>query len=269
MLKISRIDRISKLRYKHPMDNIFLIFFAGLIAGTMNSAAGGGSFVTLPALIFAGMPSVSANASSTVALFPGSLAGAWAYRSECTAFNGAPLKMMMAVSLLGGLSGALLLQLTPTTLFDKAIPWLLATGTVAFAVGPRLGRYISLTSTSQRRPIVILAAQAVLGVYGGYFGGAVGIIMMAVWSLFGITDIRSMNGVKTLLVGVTNAAAVFWFAAVGLVWWPQTFIMLTGAIIGGYSGAHFARRLNPVYLRRGITVFNILITACFCLKSIG
>lgn len=249
------------------MDTTLLIFFAGLLAGFMNSVAGGGSFIALPALIFTGIPSVSANASSTVALFPGSLAGAWAYRSECTAFSGAPLKPMMAVSLAGGLLGALLLQLTPTPLFDRAIPWLLALGTVAFATGPKLGRFIS--GTPQESRAAILAAQAVLGVYGGYFGGAVGIMMMAVWGLFGMTDIRAMNGVKTLLVGVTNAAAVFWFAAAGLVWWPQALTMLTGAVIGGYSGARCARRLNAVYLRRGITVFNVVITACFFLKTRG
>lgn len=249
------------------MDNIILIFFAGLLAGTMNSVAGGGSFITLPALIYVGVPSVSANATSTVALFPGSLAGAWAYRRECTAFTVSPLKTMMALSLSGGLLGALLLQLTPTSLFDKALPWLLAVGTVAFAAGPQLGRIIS--STPHKHPTAILAAQALLGVYGGYFGGAVGIMMMAVWSLFGITDIRAMNAYKTLLVGVTNAAAVCWFAAVGLVWWPQALTMLTGAVIGGYSGAHCARRLNPAYLRRGITVFNVVITVCFFLKSRG
>ena len=249
------------------MDSKLLIFIAGLLAGFMNSVAGGGSFITLPALIFAGMPSVSANASSTVALFPGSLAGAWAYRSECIAFSGAPLKAMMAVSLAGGLLGAMLLQLTPTTLFDRAIPWLLAVGTVAFAAGPKLGRFIS--RAPQGHPTVLLVAQALLGIYGGYFGGAVGIMMMAVWSLFGITDIRAINGFKTLLVGVTNSAAVFWFAAVGLVWWSQALTMLTGAVIGGYSGARCARRLNPAHLRRGITVFNIVITACFFLKSRG
>lgn len=246
------------------MDITLLIFFAGLLAGFMNSVAGGGSFITLPTLIFIGMPSVAANASSTVALFPGSLAGAWAYRRECTAFSGAPLKTMMTVSLLGGLLGALLLQLTPTALFDKAIPWLLATGTAAFAAGPKLGQLIS--RTPQESPAAFLAAQLILGIYGGYFGGAVGIMMMAVWSLFGITDIRSMNAFKTLLVGVTNAAAVFWFALTGLVWWPQALTMLMGAVIGGYSGARCARRLNPVYLRRGITIFNVVITACFFLK---
>lgn len=232
----------------------------------MNSVAGGGSFITLPVLIFTGIPSVSANASSTVALFPGSIAGAWAYRSECARFSGAPLKPMLAVSLVGGLCGALLLRITPTAIFDRAIPWLLLVGTAAFAAGPRLGTLMGWKAGM--RPVPLLAAQAVLGVYGGYFGGAVGIMMMAVWNLFGITDIRAMNGAKTLLVGVTNAAAVLCFAATGLVWWPQAAAMMAGAVIGGYSGAHCARRINPARLRMGITIFNVIITAIFFMKSI-
>ncbi|WP_029912178.1 sulfite exporter TauE/SafE family protein [Pelobacter seleniigenes] len=246
------------------MDTSILIFIAGLLAGFMNSVAGGGSFITFPTLIFAGVPSVSANATSTVALFPGSIAGAWAYRRECTSFTAAPLKAMILTSLTGGLLGALLLQLTPTPLFDKAIPWLLATGTVIFAAGPKLGWLMQ--QKRQGQSAALLAAQLLLGIYGGYFGGAVGIMMMAVWSLFGILDIRVMNGIKTLLVGVTNAAAVLWFSAMGMVWWPQALIMLAGAVIGGYSGARCARHLNPIFLRRGITLFNIIITAYFFLK---
>jgi len=244
-----------------------LIFAAGLLAGFMNSVAGGGSFITFPTLIFAGVPSVSANATSTVALFPGSIAGAWAYRRECTTFTAAPLKAMIFSSLTGGLLGALLLQLTPTMLFDKAIPWLLAVGTAVFAAGPKLGGLMQRKLHGQSA--ALLTAQTLLGIYGGYFGGAVGIMMMAVWSLFGILDIRVMNGIKTLLVGVTNAAAVLWFSAMGMVWWPQALVMLAGGIIGGYSGARCARHLNPIFLRRGITVFNIIITTYFFVKMMS
>lgn len=233
----------------------------------MNSIAGGGSFVTFPALVFLGMPSVSANATSTVALFPGSLAGAWAYRGECGTFTGASLKAMIGASLAGGAAGALLLYTTPTTIFDKLIPWLLVMGTLAFSLGPKVGLIV------RRRvaigPGALLVGQVVLAVYGGYFGGAVGIMMMAVWSLFGITDIRSMNAAKTLLVGVTNFAAVLCFAATGLVWWGQSCIMLVGAVIGGYGGAHYARRISPHHLRIGITLLNVVITALFLMRSIA
>ena len=233
----------------------------------MNSVAGGGSFITFPALVFLGVPSVSANATSTVALFPGSFASAWAYRGECRSFTGGPLKTMIGTSLAGGLAGALLLYTTPTNIFDKLVPWLLVMGTLAFAFGPRAGLLLRRTITIG--PGALLAGQAVLAIYGGYFGGAVGIMMMAVWSLFGITDIRSMNAAKTLLVGVTNLAAVLCFAATGLVWWEQSCIMLVGAVIGGYSGARCARRIDSHHLRTGITMCNVVMTAVFLLRSLA
>lgn len=249
------------------MENHLLIFFAGLLAGAMNSAAGGGSFITFPALVYWGMPSISANATSTVALFPGSLAGAWAYRRECRSFTGAPLKAMIWASLGGGLVGSLLLYTTPTKVFDQLIPWLLVAGTLAFACGPRLG--LLVRRSIMIGPGTLLAGQALLAVYGGYFGGAVGIMMMAVWSLFGITDIRAMNAAKTMLVGVTNSAAVICFTLTGLVRWEQACLMLAGAIIGGYGGARGARRIAPHHLRIGITLFNVVMTIVFFMRSLA
>jgi uncharacterized membrane protein YfcA len=243
------------------MEINMLLFFAGLLAGAMNSAAGGGSFVTFPALVLAGLPSVSANATSAVALFPGSLAGAWAYRRECRSFTAIPLKPMIGASLAGGLLGALLLHMTPTRIFDSLIPWLLALGTVAFSFGPKIG-CLMRKSVQPGYPFMLIL-QAALAVYGGYFGGAVGIMMMAAWSVFGITDIRSMNAAKTLLVGMTNSAAVIYFAGTELVWWSQSMVMLTGAVIGGYGGACWVRRISPQRLRTGITFFNVAITVVF------
>lgn len=265
-LKIFHIDHIDKLKDTQVMENNILIFSVGLMAGAMNSVAGGGSFITFPALVFLGVPSVSANATSTVALFPGSLAGAWAYRGESRTFTGAPLKAMIGASLTGGLTGALLLYTTPTNIFDRLIPWLLVMGTLAFAFGPKAG--LLVRRKVDVGPGALLVGQAVLAVYGGYFGGAVGIMMMAVWSVFGITDIRSMNAVKTLLVGMTNSAAVLCFAATGLVWWEQSGIMLVGAVIGGYSGARCARRIDPHRLRTGITLFNVVMSAVFIIRSL-
>jgi uncharacterized membrane protein YfcA len=247
------------------MEHMLLIFCAGLTAGAINSIAGGGSFITLPILVFSGLPSVYANATSTVALFPGSFAAAWAYRSECGAFTWVSMKLMLAVSLAGGLFGALLLYTTPSTIFDQLIPWLLVLGTVAFAFGPRAG--ILLRRVVRINPAALLVGQTLLAVYGGYFGGAVGIMMMAVWSLYGIIDLKTMNGAKTLLVGATNSAAVLCFAATGLVRWPQAFTMLIGAVIGGYWGARGARLVNPHALRAGITVFNVVMTVIFFIRS--
>lgn len=249
------------------MDHALLLFGAGLLAGAMNAAAGGGSFVTLPALIFAGVPSVAANASSTVALFPGAAASVWAYRDDFRRFEGVPMPLLLAISLGGGLAGALLLLFTPQATFDGLVPWLLLIGTLAFAFGRQAGEWLRRHLRIGAK--TLMAAQLALGVYAGYFGGAVGIMTLAVWSLIGLTDIKAMNAAKTLFVGVTNSVAVICFIVAGLIHWPQTLIMLLGAVAGGYSGARVARRLDPAHLRLGISVFNTLITALFFLKTYG
>src|SRR4051812_6201758 len=169
------------------MDTILILFGAGLLAGAMNAAAGGGSFVTIPAMVFVGLPSVAANASSTVALLPGTLASAWAWRRDFQSFEGIPLWWLIAISLGGGLLGAVLLLVTPQRAFDDLLPWLLLTGTLAFAFGRQFGT--ALRSKVRIGRGAVLAAQVILAIYAGYFGGGVGIMMMAVWSLLGDIDI--------------------------------------------------------------------------------
>ena len=247
------------------MADFILLLVAGLVAGAMNAAAGGGSFVTLPAMIFAGVPSIEANASSTVALFPGAAASVFAYRDDFKPFEFLSLRVMLAVSMLGGLFGALLLLLTPAKRFDAIVPWLLLAGTLVFAFGGQAGAW--LRRVVRIGPLTVLCVQFLLGIYCGYFGGAVGIMTLAVWSLMGMTDIRAMNATKTLVVGATNAVAVVCFILVGKVWWPQTCVMLIAAVLGGYGGARFARRVPPHRLRFGISVFNFVITAVFFLRA--
>ena len=243
------------------MDHIVLLLFAGFAAGSLNAAAGGGSFVSFPALIYAGIPSVSANASSTVALFPGSMASVWAYKEDIRPFEQVSMTAMTVLTFLGGGAGALLLLYTPSADFDALVPWLLLTGALAFAFGRQAGD--RLRRKFRIGPAFVLCGQFLLGIYGGYFGGAVGIMMMAVWSIFGLTDIKRMNADRTLLVGVANAIAVVLFIIAGRVAWPETIVMLAGTILGGYWGARLTRRLNPRYLRLGITVFNFLLTGLF------
>jgi uncharacterized membrane protein YfcA len=247
------------------MAQFILLSIAGAVAGAMNAAAGGGSFVTLPALIFAGLPSVEANASSTVALFPGAMASAFAYRDDFRPFELVSLRLLMFVSLVGGLVGALILLRTPSKTFDAIVPWLLLVGTLVFAFGARAG--VWLRRHVRIGPRTLLGCQFLLGIYCGYFGGAVGIMTLATWSLLGMTDIRAMNATKTLLVGATNAVAVVCFIIAGKIWWEQTCVVLFAAILGGYGGARLARRLPPHQLRLAITVFNLLITAVFFLRA--
>ncbi len=253
--------------FEHPVFHILLLFGAGFLGGAMNAAAGGGSFVTFPALISAGVPSVVANATSTVALFPGAFASAYAFRRDFRAFEAVSLPVMLAVSLTGGVAGALLLIFSPASFFDMLVPWLLLFGALVFAFGRQAG--VALRRVVRLGRSALLATQFLLGVYGGYFGGAVGIMMMAAWSIFGLSDIRAMSAARTLLVGATNAVAVVCFVIAGLVWWPQALLMLVAAVAGGYGGARLARAVDPDRLRAGITVFNFLIAAAVFWRAYG
>lgn len=246
------------------MDIFILLFLVGLLAGAMNAVAGGGSFITFPALIYAGLPPITANASSTVALFPGSVTGSWEYREYIHPFEGISMRWMIAVTFLGGCAGAVLLLQTPASNFYVMVPWLLLIGSTTFAFGKQAGlllrKRIKITGTT------VLVTQFFLGIYGGYFGGAVGIMMMALWNIFGMNDIKNINANKNLLVTVANTIAVILFIAAGKVSWQQTLIMLIATIIGGYFGARYSKMMNPVLLRKIIIVFNFLITVIFFIK---
>jgi uncharacterized membrane protein YfcA len=243
------------------MHGLLIVFFAGFVAGSMNAIAGGGSFISVPALIYVGIPSVSANMSSTLALYPGSITSAWAYRRNFQAIMNVSVKALFAATLAGGFAGALLLLLTPSSSFDKILPWLLLLGSLAFAFGPWIGK--RLQRHWQPNTAFLLSAQFLLGIYGGYFGGAVGIMMMAVWSVLGLTDIRAMNAIKVVLVAAANTIAVLCFAVAGSIAWRETLVMLVAAALGGYMGASLALRLSGLQIRIGISVINFLITAVF------
>ncbi len=247
------------------MHHLPLLFGAGFLAGAMNAIAGGGSFVTFPTLVLVGLPSVAANASSTVALFPGSLASAWAYRRDLAEVADTPLAALLAINLAGGAAGAMLLLATPAATFDAVIPWLLLLATLALACGARIGTLL------RRRwrvgSAVLLPVQFLLAIYGGYFGGAVGIMMMAAWSLLTGADLKAMNPAKTLLVGAANAMAVLCFIAAGAIWWPQTMTLLVAGIIGGYGGAHVARRLDARVIRAVVLAITSGVTAAFFWRS--
>lgn len=247
------------------MMNFVLLIAAALGAGLMNSVAGGGSFLTFPALVFTGVPSIIANATSTVALFPGALASAWAYRQEFKGLEKIPLKPALGVSIAGGIVGAVLLLVTSQKTFDLIIPWLLLGATLTFALGPTIMKRLRRQDWMGTRTLI--AFQFLVGIYGGYFGGAVGIIMLAVWTLAGMRDIHAMNGGRTLLGGVMNAAAVVIFIIAGKIWWLQTSMMLAAAVIGGYAGARYARRVNPKWIRGIIVVVSIAVTVAFFRRS--
>lgn len=251
-----------------PGSALLLVGSAAL-AGALNAVAGGGSFFTFPALILLGVPPIDANATSTVALWPGSLASALAYRRELQG-NPQDLGWLSLVSLAGGSLGAWLLLRTGDTTFARLIPWLLLLATALFAAsGPlvprlRAWRERDLAKPPQPTPRVVgPAVQFAIGIYGGYFGGGIGILMLAAFSLAGQTDIHVMNARKSWLGALMNGMAVVTFALAGAVRWPQGLLMTVGAIAGGYGGARLARKVDPRAVRWLVIASGTALTAWF------
>ena len=246
------------------MLHFSLLVLAGLMAGTMNAVAGGGSFVSFPIMVLVGLPPIAANATSTVALFPGTIASTWAYRHNFTAVAGIGLKVLLPLGLAGGLVGAILLLITPGGAFDLVIPWLLLLATLTFAGGRQLGdwlrRYVRIG-----RP-ALLMIQFLLSIYGGYFGGAVGLMMMAVWTLIDGSDFKALAATRTALVSAANGAAVLCFAVAGAVRWPEMLATMISAIAGGYYGARFALYLPPAMLRWFVVALSAIVTVAFFLR---
>ena len=254
------------------MTTALFLLLAGFIAGAMNAIAGGGSFVSFPALVAVGVPAVAANASSTVALVPGTLASAWAYttgphRVGLMGFGGLSFRELLAVSVAGGLAGAVLLLSTPGATFDAVIPWLLLWATIVFAFGRRIGAALRRRVRLGRGAALVV--QFVLGMYGGYFGGAVGLMMMAAWMLLEATDLKAMNPARTLLTSAMNIVAVLCFVVAGKVWWPQALSVLVGAATGGYVGARIGQRLPPVAVRVVVTLVTVSMTVVFFVRACG
>ena len=248
----------------HIVSYLILIL-AALGAGLINAVAGGGSFLTFPALVFTGVPSIIANASSTMALIPGILASAWAYREDFHGVENFPLRPLVGVSIVGGITGALLLLYTPQRTFDSVLPWLMLAATLLFTFGRQIS--LSLKRVVHIGPVTVVVAQFVIAIYGGYFGGAIGILMLAVWTVFGLSDIHVINANRTVLGATMNGVAVVLFIAAHKIWWPQTLAMLIAAIVGGYAGARWAKKVDQRYLRGVITAISVCITVMFFLRK--
>jgi uncharacterized membrane protein YfcA len=238
-----------------PLDflHVAAAFASAFVAGTMNSVAGGGTLLTFPTLIWIGLPSVTANATSTVALVPGTAGSVWAYRKEMSSADPRMLALL-APSIVGGIAGALLLRKTPAALFDALVPYLVLFATLLFMAQEPIQRRLKTTKSaahhSQRWFAGALVFQLGVALYGGYFGAGIGILMLAAMGILGLTDIHQMNGLKALLGGTINAIAGLYFIWAKMVYWPYSLIMLVGAIAGGYGGARVARRMGAAAVRR-------------------
>ena len=238
-----------------------LLMAAGFAAGAINSVAGGGSFLTFPSLVFAGIPAVIANASSTVALVPGSAAAAISYRAEIQALNEQRVKTWFVLSLVGGALGAVLLLLTSDQTFRQIAPWLLLFATLVFAFGGRIS--VALRGRLHSSQTWMLVLLFPIAVYGGYFGGGIGIMFLAAFRLYGFTDIHGMNGVKAILGGSLNAIAAIIFIAAHQVAWRPALAMMVAGVAGGYVGPILARRLQPVIIRIVVIATGAVMTTYF------
>jgi uncharacterized protein len=234
---------------------------AGVVGGAMNALAGGGTFATLPALIAVGLPANVANASSNVALLPGAGASAWAFRDELAPVGGVAVRTLAGITFAGGLAGSLLLAWTPTRAFDLIIPWLLLFAFAVIAWGRRAADWLHARVTIGPRTLV--GAQTLLGIYGGYFGGGVGLMTTAVYGLLAGVSPRALFAPRTLMLAVANAAAAIVFVSAGLVEWSACAPMLAGAIVGGWLGAKLGKRLPAGAVRAWTLLVTGVTTAVF------
>ena len=228
-------------------------FGAAFLAGMINSVAGGGTLVSFPTLIWLGLPAVTASATNTVAIWPGALGGAWGYRRQLR--TAAPRMLALLVpSAAGGVTGALLLRRTPPAAFEHLVPFLVLFATLLLMaqepVQRRLKTAGAAAHTSPRWFAAAMLFQFLVGLYGGYFGAGIGILMLAALSILGLTDIHQMNGLKNVLAMAINGVAAVYFMAAGMVAWPYALIMAVAAVAGGYSMAGLALRLGRTTVRR-------------------
>jgi uncharacterized membrane protein YfcA len=245
------------------------LFFAGALGGAMNAVAGGGSFVAFPALLFTGVPPIPANATNTFSLWVGTAASGGAYRNRLITPRRILIPLLI-MSAIGGLVGALLLIKTPAHTFLRLIPWLMLAATLLFAFGKYLTRYISANLSHSASSTAIGGASAVellVATYGGYFGGGIGIMNLALFSALGMTDIHAMNALKVALVTVINGIAAVTFVVNGAVNWHQAMVMTAGAASGGYIAAHYAQKVHPGYVRALVIIIGFGMTIYFFVRS--
>ena len=255
------------------LSQALLLCFAAVIAGVLNAVAGGGTFISFPALLFTGVLPVQANATNTVALWPGLGASSLAYLKRLQLPNRI-LVPLLATSVLGGLAGALLLLKTPQHTFLHLIPWLLLSGTVLFTFGNRIREIVGkapptedLVSTSWQSIATISFFELLVGIYGGYFGAGIGFLALGMLSALGMRDIHAINAVRTLLAAVINISAVVIFIAARAVFWPQCLVMVAGALVGGWFGAHYIQKADPNKVRYAVIALGFAMTAYFFVKT--
>jgi uncharacterized membrane protein YfcA len=247
------------------------LFLAGMVAGAINSVAGGGTLISFPSLVAFGEPEIISNATNTAALWPGSLSSALGYRKDTSVQRG--LLVMLAIpSLVGGFLGAVILVITPAETFKHVVPFLILFATLMLASRDVISRRLGSNATGEERVTILgriwgVLFQLFVATYGGYFGAGIGILMLGSFSLMGLRDIHKMNAIKTPLAAIINLTAFFFFALKGFVVWPLAILMAAGAIIGGYGGARSAKHVNPSLIHYCVVVVGLLVSGWFFIKS--
>ncbi|WP_333708484.1 sulfite exporter TauE/SafE family protein [Tepidimonas ignava] len=242
-----------------------LLAAAAVAAGALNAVAGGGSFLTFPALVFAGLPPIAANATSAVAVSPGYLGSTLGYRAELAALPRARLWREGLLAASGGVLGALLLLVTPAATFRAIVPWLLLAATLVFAFGPwlvrRLGRGRPAPPAARALGLLLVA------VYGGYFNGGLGIVLMALYAATGETDIQRANALKNINSLLLSLLSVATFVLAGVVAWAPALLMMVAATAGGWLGARAARRLPATAVRAVVVGTGVVMSVLFFVRG--
>ncbi len=250
LLQSPTITQIDSMIFQYDPTLLLLISLAGLYAGTQNTLAGGGSFITFPTLLLVGLDPLSANITSTLALFPNQMTSSLAGRKLAGGVGELSLKKLFAISIAGGLVGAMLLLNTPVTFFTQLVPWLVLIATALFTWGSF--RKTTLHSVQTMPQPLLALVQFIIGIYGGYFGGGIGILMLATLSLAG-QKIRMATATKNVLAMAMNASAVILFAFSNHVDWLAGLALAVGGIGGGFLGSWLVHRL-PENIMRGFVV---------------
>ncbi len=244
-----------------------LLLGAGIIAGSLNSLAGGGSFILYPALLLVGVPPVVANATNTFAALPGYISGAIGFKKDILKYKEKLIAYILA-AIIGGYLGAELLLRVSDAQFTKVVPWLMAMAVFLFAYGAKLNAFVSSRSKGLRRSAIIASAGllfilTLVCFYGGFFNAGLGIILLAFFALAGFKDIHAMNGLKLLLSAIVSFIAVLRFTLAGSIDWGAGSIAFIGTMIGGYITAKLAHLIPTHILRTGIIIYGIVLVAVF------
>jgi uncharacterized protein len=245
------------------------LFAVGAFAGAINAVAGGGSFVSFPSLLFSGVPPVPANATNTLALWLGTAASGGAYRKRLN-ISRRVMVPLVVTSIIGGLAGAILLIRTPAQTFLRVLPWLLLGATLLFTFGKHLTRRISARVSHDAGTKALVGAsifELLVATYGGYFGGGIGIMNLAMFAAMGMTDMHEMNALKVVLGTIINGVAAITFIFTKAIYWPQALVMTAGAVGGGYFAAHYSMKAPQSWIRSFVIATGFAMTAYFFIRA--